>query len=581
MPYRFTIVPRSLGASANGLAALILLGVGLVVHLVAALSGSIDLDEYQFIANGWDVYRGLRPYVDFWDNHGPAANYVFAIPFYFWPAVHEIIVLFRILTYGLTVLTAIATACVARVAFPQYRYSGRIAAALLLAAPMYVEKSHEVRGDNLVTVLWATGLALCLYGLRHRRNVAYFLAGLAWGLTLWFTPKGVFVSGAGFLVICSEAMVRRKCMWPSLLTCCAGIVATTTLIVGWLDAAQLWNSFFRLVIVESVSRSHSLSLRPFLGACKEHPFWMGSALIGVASGLNAVLRKRPQARGILWLWAPVLLFLIYYFFLLPTRNRQSLLPLHPVVAVLCVGVLSSLLNRELSHLRKVWERRQHLWAFVLLIIGCHSIWHARHSDDVRGHLKKQIVEINRLAIRVPPDEYVLSGEGPPLFRPFPLPAHVLVNYLREQYAKGKASFDIPEALMEKRVRFVSVDPRLRTLPRRDLEFFRKNYLPVAATSFGKRRVLLAAGKVVQATDQPTTVAIQVPRRYWIAQQPGNGHVKVLVNGTLTTCCVHLAAGEHSFQTVENVTTVVLSSVAPNRLDWKAIENGVPLALQDK
>lgn len=575
-----SITGRRLGASTKGLAALILLGIGLVIHLVACLTGNINLDEYQFLANGWDVFRGLLPYIDFWDNHGPAANYVYAIPFFCWPAVHDIIIFFRLAAYGVAVLTALATGCAALVAFPQYRYSGRIAAAVLLTAPMYLEKSHEVRGDNLVTALWATGLALCLYGLRYRRSAAHFLAGMAWGLTLWFTPKGFFVIAAGLLVIGSDALSRGKLWWPWLLSCGAGLAATTLILVGWLDAAGLWDTFLRHVIFESVGRSRSLSLSPFLAACWENPLWMGVALISVATGATALFRKRPQARGEMWLWASVALLMIYYFMVLPTRHRQSLLPLHPLVAILSVGLISRLLRWKFKCLPRKTLSGDHVWTYVLLLIACHSIWHAWHSDNVRGHLGKQIAAANRLASQVPPGEYVLSGEGPPLFRPFPLPAHVLVNYLRERYSLGEAGFDIPQALREKCVRFVAVDPRIRTLPRRDLEFLRQNYLPVRGTSFGKKRVLLAAGKLLEATSQGTTFTIEIPLRYWVTSQAQNNHGDVLIDGKPTTCCVHLAAGEHTLQASAIPTTFVLSSIAPRRLDWKAIENGVPLALRE-
>lgn len=575
-----SISGRRSPAYAKGLAALVLLGIGLVVHLVACLRGNINLDEYQFIANGWDVSCGLLPYLDFWDNHGPAVNYVYAIPFFFWPAVHEIIILFRLAAYAVAILTAIATGCAALMAFPQYRSSGRIAAAVLLAAPMYLEKSHEVRGDNLVTALWATGLALCLYGLRYRRSVAHFLAGMAWGLTLWFTPKGFFVIAAGLLVIGADALLRGKLPWRWFLSCGAGLAATTLILVGWLDAAELWDPFLRLVIFESVGRSRSLSLSPFLAACWENPFWMGVALLGVARGIIALFSKRPQPRGEMWLWASVALLIIYYFIVIPTRHRQSLLPLHPVVAVLSVGSISRLLRWKFNCVLRARMNQDLVWTYVLLLIACHSIWHAWHSDNVRGQLGKQIAAINRLASRVPPGECVLSGEGPPLFRPFPLPAHVLVNYLRERYSMGEAGFDIPKALREKHVRFVAVDPRIRALPRRDLDFLRQNYLPVAGTSFGKKRVLLAAGKLLEATNRTTTFTIEIPLRYWLTTLTPNSHEALLIDEKPTTCCVYLAAGEHTLEVDAIPTTFVLTSIAPKRLDWKAIEDGAPLALRE-
>ncbi len=559
-------------------AVLIAVGVGVIIHLRAALQGSINLDEYQFISNGWNVFRGLQPYRDFWDNHGPAANYVFALPFYFFPAVHDIIIFFRLGAFSVTLLTVAGTVWLARTAYPFISQSGGLAAALLLAAPMYLSKSHEARGDIFLNLAWVWGTGLLFFGLRKNKCWPCLLGGLACGFACWFTPKGLFVIVAGALILLPDLWRRKHQFLGRALGFALGAGLALIALWVWLRFAGLWQPFQQLVLVESIGRKRSVSISPLLGAIKEYPGWMGVGMLIVWKGLFATVRRRPLTSWDARLWPVIIFLIIYYYFLLPSRHLQSLLPLQPMLAVAGVGFLHQGFRRIRRFLRRSGVFVSTLWTLLLVAITVHTLLVTRKSRDVQGYLPQQIASANRWAIAVPPDEMVLRGEGPPLFRPSPLHAYVLVNYLKERYAQRQTEFDIPTLLQAKSVRYVAVEPRIRTLPLRDLEFIRENYLPMAGTQAGPKRMMLAAGKVLRNIADGTTFTIAISSWYWIAREGASNSVKI--DGNPVDAGDYLVAGEHWLEAGDSPTTVVVSSVAPKRLDWRSLALQIPPALRE-
>ncbi|MGC8839932.1 MAG: ArnT family glycosyltransferase [Candidatus Sumerlaeaceae bacterium] len=555
------------------------IGTGVVIQLVAALHGKINLDEFQFISNGWNVFRGLEPYHDFWDNHGPAANYLFALPFYFWPAVHEIVICFRLWIFATVLLTSAGTAWLARLAFPSIRLSGRMAVALLLAAPMFIAKSREVRGDVFVTLLWVWSIALEFYGLRTNRRWAFFSAGVICGAALWFTPKGLFLVAGGSLLLVAESISRHKARWEAMVGYATGVALSAVALWLWLRGRGMWDEFHKLVLVESVERKHTLSLSPLLGAVREHPFWMGLTFGIILKAISASVRRKSCVAGIAWLWPVIALLLVYYFVMLPSRHRQSLLPLHPLVAVAGVGFLRDCLRYLSGRTRRGLPDRHVLLAVFFLALIFATVASAGKNPDVRGYLPQQLATANRWSLAVPPGEQVLRGEGPPLFRPSPLHAYVLVNFLRDKYAHGLAPYDIVETLRTHSLRFVAVDSRIRNLPLRDLDFLRRNYIAVAGTQAGRKRVILAAGKVLRAANGRTTFSIAIARPYWIAQERPCA-AQVRIDGLDVRDGGFLEQGTHRIEASDGPTTVVLSSVPPKHIDWHAIQCGLPVALEE-
>jgi hypothetical protein len=549
---------------------LLLIGLGCIIYLLAALNGNIDADEFQFMANGWDIFRGLTPFRDFWDNHGLIANYLFAAPFLCWPATHEILYLFRLAACTLTLLCVALTGVAARSVFPHIPWAGRLSAALLLACSLYQSNAHEGRSDVMLTLVWIAGLALCAWGLRKKRDWPLFAAGFACGAGLWFTPKGLVAIAGGGLVLLSDAAARRRLRLSGFALFGAGAAVAAGILAASLLWLGVWYDCLKLTFLDPMKCLGKVSVSPFISTVEEYPWWMGLTLACIGVAVWRLIGRRRLRIGECWLWPLAAFLLIYYFLLLPIRYSESLMPLHPVVAILGAALLHDVVGA--ARKLRCFRRPTLLWLVLLGGIGIGMTWNLASTTEVLGNMELRLRTSNRLATLVPPGEFVLSGEGPPVCRPAPLPAHVLVTYMRELYDRGAAPFDIPSSLQERAVRFISFDPRLGRLPKRDLQFFRTNYLHVADTRAGRWRVLLAAGKIVALNDQRSTVSIAIARHYWVRTLP-DADMPLKIDGHETSCAAYLSAGEHVLERADRPTTVVLSSIWPRRLDWKVIRAG--------
>ncbi len=551
---------------------LALIGMAAVVHFLAALHGKRNLDEFQFVANGWDIYRGLAPYRDFWDNHGPLPNYFFALPFLVWPATHEVFYPLRLVAFFISLCNVALTGWAARIAFPNIRYAGRLAAALLLCAPLYLIKAREIRGDIFLMVAWCGALVALLYGLRYRREIATTLGGFLCGAALWSTPKGLFIIFCGALILAADSLYRRSARVRHWIGFGAGVFGSIAALAFTVFLLGIHGEFFELAFAQSVGRPRHGSISAFTSTIWTHPFWMALALAAIGQGALATYRRNRLFWAERVLWSPALFIIVYYFFLLPSRNPQSLLPLHPLVALLGVA----LTTRMFTTFRRLFSKLRKEWVLCLIVLAMTALLLSKtlHLREVRGDFHRVINYANQLAISIPPGDTVLSGEGPPCFRPSALWYHVLVEDVRKHYALGKLPFNIPTELQRKSVRWIAMDPRLRTLPVKDRTFFQENYLPMARTQFGNKHELLAAGKVLPLKPEPTSVTIAIARHYWLTDDQGR-EISLLVDNQPTSRSVYLERGEHIFAAIGHETTVVLSSRWPSRLNWESIRSSLP------
>lgn len=556
------------------------IGAGLVVHLLAALHGLPNLDEYQFLANGWNAGRGLLPYRDFWDNHGPLATYVFRLPFDLWPVGHEVILVARLGMYVVALLTVGLTGWVYQVAFPSDRHGALAAAAFLLASEPYLAKSVEVRGDGFQTLVWVAGLGFLLRSVRRHDWRAGWVSGICMGAALWFSPKASALIAASLIVVLADrVLLRRPLAWGTLVGLAGGVLLHGLVLWGWLNAHGLVESFSRFVIHDSVTRKWVLSISPFLTKLEEYPFWMGLCVGGLGFYAAGIVRGRRRWPGEHWLWPVVLFFLFYYFVALPSRHLQSLLPMHPVVALVAARLVGHVIGAASRRARTPRAVGSLLWTLLAAGISVHLAFFTARTREVSGNLAMVIHYGNRLAAVVPPGEFALTGEGLPLARPSPIFTTVLPNFIRERYRSGSDLFHIPEALARHGVRFVVVDPRIRELPARDIAFFRSNFLPIAGTMLGPKRVLLGAARAVALDADPTSFSVAIPRHYWMAVGK-DILTTAIVDGKVAGPSVYLSAGTHWVRATGRHSRLVFTTVWPAKLSWEHVDGRPIEALKE-
>jgi hypothetical protein len=181
--------------------------VATVVLLIARLPiipvRFFDPDELEHSHAAWSLFRGLLPYRDFFEHHTPW--YYFALsPFFHGFAVDQsfesarrFLIFARVLSLLLTGLSAVLAFRVGRLAAD--RRIGLLTALFLLAQPVLIQKTLEIRPDVPALAFFLGALGLLLRGLLEEeraaaRSLRWFLGGgLCLGAAVMCTQKMLFV----------------------------------------------------------------------------------------------------------------------------------------------------------------------------------------------------------------------------------------------------------------------------------------------------------------------------------------------------------------------------------------------------
>ncbi len=176
-----------------GWALLAILGA---IHLGHGLFRVADPDEFQALRNAFDASRGLIPYVDYWDNHGPLMIWILQPVMSLWPGGHELIYWLRVAAWLNTILLAGGVFLLVRRLNPLLPAAPWIATAFLLSAPPFLSKAIEARGDNPTNLLAAAALFFLIVALQKRNSRSFFAVGLCVGLMAGFTIKALIIAAA-------------------------------------------------------------------------------------------------------------------------------------------------------------------------------------------------------------------------------------------------------------------------------------------------------------------------------------------------------------------------------------------------
>jgi hypothetical protein len=146
-----------------------------------------DPDELQHLHMAWCHWKGLTPFVDYFDTHPPLFHLLLRGLFPVTGESVDTILLARGVMWVLGVLTCIPLYKLARL------YGDRIFASsvLLLVAftTMFVEKAIEIRPDVPALFCWLWGLYILVLAAKGGPARTWFMAGLWLGMAFAFTQK--------------------------------------------------------------------------------------------------------------------------------------------------------------------------------------------------------------------------------------------------------------------------------------------------------------------------------------------------------------------------------------------------------
>jgi len=300
------------------LLSLIALGAALCFLVVlVSLNQKLDLDETEHIHSAWYVKEGFRPYTDFYQHHHPLIWYLAAPLVDVFGECAEIILFFRMVTFGLTLLTAIVVYLTA-IEVAKSAEAGLISVLVMLSLPLFVRASVEFRPDVPQVLLGVVSVWLLLRFLGAKHNEYMALSGLSAAFSFLFSQKTIFLlSGYGMIFLWGLAR-RRMSLRPVLCFCAAFSVPVLAYAV-YLLATGCWGDYFLTNWLVNIYRRPTDTFSPFVTIDYGKPnrvFWV-STILAVSV---ALFRRRANEKvGVVGFLA-VVMFASLFFVKIPLKQ---------------------------------------------------------------------------------------------------------------------------------------------------------------------------------------------------------------------------------------------------------------------
>lgn len=450
------------------LTAIVLLAV---VHAWHGQRRAADPDEFQTLVNAFDSARGLQLYTDFWDNHGPLTAWLFEPWFLFNPGSHAVMFGLRAAMWLITIIIAALLYKIATVVTNDNRTVSTGGVLFLLASPPFLFKALEIRGDNIANALVVLAVLLTIVGVRTCRTWLFMVAGISLGLLALTTLKVLMFVGVYFLLVTPLYITTRK--WPSPRQCSALFAGG---IVPIVCAAPFVNieAFYYCVVKANVAREYSdTSANQIVNVAKKAPVWFTLAFGSLLFSCYQAIRLRAAAIEV-GSAAAILLILVQFIFMLPTKNMQSLLPLFLPLSLIAGLNLSRLCKRLPAHGPGAGA--------LLVTAACVFLALIRDQADYcnfsNKELPRQVSFADKVLSTTQAEDRIFDPTGIVFLKPKPGHFHVLVSFVRDYHNCGRIDLEIIRQLAASEVNSAVISDRALDLRPSDLAYLHRNYTPV-------------------------------------------------------------------------------------------------------
>ncbi len=442
------------------------------IHLIHGQNHVADPDEFQTLTNAFDASRGLVPYVDFWDNHGPLSIWILRPVLRVWTGGHELIYWLRGVVWINTLIISGLVFWLVRRLLPMVPAAPWIATVFLLSAPPFLSKAIELRGDNPANLLAALALTTLIVARHTQKRILFFVVGLCLGFMAGFTLKVVVATSAlGLFYVCWHLRDKRLTRPVEIGYIAAGI-ALPVLIMGLILAVSgSLSGFFSCYLGGNITReSADISSSELIEVYKKAPVWALLATAIIATSLTRVFTGR--ADGVeTGLTAMCVAFVAQFVFLLPTKNMQSLLPLYVPLALLSGYAVGSFANFRF--------RGNKLFAALVIVLPLLLVRDLDGYSRIRNTgLSEQVAFANQALGRTVNEDYIFDPSGIVWLKPKPGSFHVLVTFIRQMHQSGTIDLQIPDLLEHYEIRTVVFDRRTKDLRISDIDLFTSKYTAV-------------------------------------------------------------------------------------------------------
>jgi hypothetical protein len=445
--------------------AFLLARIPLLAHRV------FDPDELEHSHAAWCLFKGMLPYRDFFEHHTPWYYYALR-PFLNWFDVDgsfESARHFLLLGRGLSfVLTALSIFLVFRIGrLWEDRNVGAVAALLLAAQPVFLQKTLEMRPDVLA-LPFLLGCLWCLLrglgpsaGSPPRRLWCFAGGGLGLGIAVMCTQKMLFVLpgalvGLGLWALAADRRARLLLVVAFVAgVCLPGIATWAGFALHHAGGVFIENNFLLNAHWKDTPTGQLLKLI------------RTSAPVLILSLLGLAATRPRDPRAVLLL--STLLGLFAGLLVIPVAQRQYYLMPLPIICLFAAKALLSLVARARQRARGPALVVSMVLLSALPVFALVEAWRSRNDD--------QLARLRGVFETTQRTDLVMDGwEGTGVFRPHAFYYFFIHDELLPMLPRSRVDAFL-EALESGKVRpkLIALDQHLVALGPRFLAFVKSRY----------------------------------------------------------------------------------------------------------
>lgn len=473
-----------------GLFGLLLLSI--VCRLALTLNREIDIDEFQHLHAAWMVSRHYLLYRDFWENHTPLFYYLLIPLFRLVREGPGLVILARIIMSCAGLVILVLVYILARI--DHDRRTSFLAVLILSYMVIFVEKSIEVRPDQILICFWLTSLWMTIRSITRRHRLGLLLAGGLLGIAFLFSPKALLPFTAMCITFAVVSFMERSRYGFTGLAKLVGLYALGFMVpiamcLALFYQAGALKAMLTFTLLENLK--YPDRFRP------AYLLYLRNSCFFILAGAGLFMHVRNLRRGLIRVSAsrllvlvPSLLLFVIFVFIEAAPYPQSVLLFAPLLAIYGAEAFRSSLDKVIQigsgsselfsgYWRERWYKLS-LFALALLaglvIPGAMLLLKARPFSRTNAEQFKRLEYVLRVTR---PNDAVFDGESAYIFR---RQAYFYSPFFRAvlwRIEHGEIQQSIPQSLTDTRCGVVIYDERVAMLPASTQSFLRANYAPSA------------------------------------------------------------------------------------------------------
>jgi hypothetical protein len=460
----------------------------IILRGALTLNREIDIDEFQHLHVAWMVSQHYLIYKDFWENHTPLFYYLLLPLFRFCKEGPNLVLLVRVITslsaFGILYLTY----ALARIHHD--RLTSFLAALILSYMVIFVQKSIEVRPDQLVVTLWLASLCISIKALSARQRLRLFAAGFLMGIAFLLSPKALLpyaaISFTFLLLSYLQGPGHAFHRFLEIEGCYTlGFLIPVGICLALFYEAGTLKEMINYTVLDNFTYPNIY--RPTYVLKLRNICFFLLALTGIVLHTHDLRKSSLTASASqLALLLPSLFLLVVFLFFMTAPYPQSALLFAPLLAIYAAQALKKsidgfLMPRQALHGAEAVRFSLNAKSLLFftstvaagLIIPCTMLLLKAHPFTRTNAEQFQTMEyVLRLT---QPEDAIFDGKSAYVFRPQAYFYSALFEAVVWRIQRGEIKQGIPESLIRTNCRVIIYDERVATLPQQVQLFLKTNY----------------------------------------------------------------------------------------------------------